>query len=342
MHLGNARTALVAWLSVRSRGGMLVWRVEDLDGPRSVPGRAAEQARELAWLGLDWDDGPWRGELGRSSAAPAEWWDEPWEESPGPEWWQSRRSARYAAALRRLEGQGRLFPCALSRRDLQQIASAPHGSVSGACGVSLRAAEYPADLRPTAVEPGWLERLLADETAAGEAGDSVRLRVEDEEICWHDLLYGRRCENLAETCGDFVLRRRDGVWSYQLAVVVDDAEQEVDEVVRGADLLDSTARQIWLQRCLGAPTPRYGHVPLLVGNDGEKLNKRDAALELAALRRSGVEASAIVGYLACTLGLRPEATPARPTELIAGFSWQRLRREPAVVPDDVATRLRHG
>jgi glutamyl-tRNA synthetase len=317
IHVGNARTALVAWLSVRRAGGSFVWRVEDLDAPRVVAGLEQEQQRDLAWLGLDWDEGPERGG------------------GFGP-YRQSQRFARYEDALRRLERAGRLFPCRRSRRELQEIASAPHGP---------EGPPYPPSLRPRCVEPGWLEAVLEGR----DPGAAVRFRVDPGEVAWEDLCLGSRRERVDRAVGDFVLRRRDGIWAYQLAVVVDDLEMAIDEVVRGADLVDSTGRQILLFEALGGRAPRFGHVPLMVparaagsAGSGEKLSKRDRSLTLGSLRDAGVEPELLVGYLAYTLGLRARVEPTNPRELLAGFRWDALLQGETPVPEDLATRLLRG
>ncbi|HUP24402.1 MAG TPA: tRNA glutamyl-Q(34) synthetase GluQRS [Thermoanaerobaculia bacterium] len=307
VHLGNARTALVAWLSVRARGGEMVYRVEDLDPPRVVAGMAEQQQRDLEWLGLDWDEGPNAG-------------------GSHPPYVQAERFGIYAATLRRLERDGRLFPCSLSRRELESIASAPHGR---------EGSPYPASLRPLDVGPGWLERVLAGEVRV----DAVRFRVEPGEVRWNDLLLGPQCERVDVEVGDFVLRRRDGLWAYQLAVVVDDVAMAITEVVRGADLLSSTGRQILLFEALGAAPPSFGHVPLLLGPGGQKLSKRARSLTLGSLREAGIPAEQVVGYLAWTLGLRDRVEPVRSRDLIESFSWAAIAREAVLVPDDLAQRL---
>jgi glutamyl-tRNA synthetase len=297
LHVGNARTALAAWLSVRSRGGAFVWRVEDLDPPRVVPGLAAKQREDLAWLGLDWDEGP---EIG----------------GPFAPYVQSERSAFYEEALDRLAAAGRLFPCRRSRKDLQAMASAPHGPEGSV--------PYPAAFRPQPLDPGWYESLRAAERPDA----AIRFRVDDRPVAWTDRVYGASVERLDATVGDFVLKRRDGLYAYQLAVVVDDLAMAIDDVVRGADLLDSTARQIRLIEALGGTPPAYAHVPLIVNAQGEKLSKRDRGLSLASLRESGEPPEALTGWLAWTLGLLDRPEPCRPVDLVPVFSWERIRRYP--------------
>jgi glutamyl-tRNA synthetase len=290
----------VAWLSVRSRGGELIWRIEDLDPPRTVPGAAAEQLADLAWLGLDWDEGP-RPDGGG-------------ERGPHGPYRQSLRGELYRRALARLDAAGRLFPCRRSRRDLQGLASAPHGAGG--------TPPYPQSLRPELLEPGWFERL----DAAARPDAAIRFRIDEAPVRFADRVRGEVEERLAETVGDFVLRRRDGLWAYQLAVVVDDLAMGVDEVVRGADLLPSTGRQIQLATALGGAPPAYAHLPLVVNARGEKLSKRDGGATLAALRTAGVPPERVAGWLGYTLGLLERPRPASPRELLPLFAWKRLRR----------------
>lgn len=308
LHLGSARTALAAWLSARSRRGTLIWRIEDLDPPRTVPGAAEEQLADLAWLGLDWDEGP-RADGGG-------------ETGPHGPYRQSLRGELYRRALVRLDAAGRLFPCRRSRKDLLGLASAPHGAGG--------APPYPKSLRPARIEPGSLERLEARERLDA----AIRFRVDDEPVHFTDRLRGEVEERVAETVGDFVLRRRDGLWAYQLAVVVDDLAMGVDEVVRGADLLASTGRQIQLVRALGGAPPAYAHLPLLLNERGEKLSKRDGGATLAELRAAGVAPERVVGWLAWTLGLLERPRPASPQALVSLFAWERLRRDDRVVSGD--------
>lgn len=304
IHVGNARTALVAWLSVRSQGGAFVWRLEDLDPPRVVPGMAEAAMEDLRWLGLDWDEGPDVG-------------------GPHEPYVQSLRSALYEEAIDRLAEAGRLFPCRRSRKDLQTLASAPHGPEGSA--------PYPIAFRPDRLDPDWLDRLRASE----KPDAALRFLVHDRLVEWTDRIHGPQTERVDRTVGDFVLKRRDGLWAYQLAVVVDDLQMEIDEVVRGADLLDSTARQIQLIEALGGNPPVYAHVPLVVNAQGEKLSKRDAGLTLRSLREAGVRPEALAGYLGWSLGLLDRPDPCAAAELIDQFSWDRIGTETWVLPEDL-------
>jgi glutamyl-tRNA synthetase len=303
VHVGNARTALAAWLSVRSRGGAFVYRLEDLDLPRVVPGMAEAQREDLLWLGLDWDEGPDMG-------------------GPHAPYAQSERSAFYEEALRKLAAAGHLFPCHLSRKDLQAMASAPHGGEE---------APYPASLRPRDVDPAWFDRLCT----APRPDAAIRFLVDERPVTFVDRVYGSLTERVDLAVGDFVLKRRDGLYAYQLAVVVDDLLMGIDDIVRGADLLASTARQIQLLEALGGTPPAYAHVPLVVSPQREKLSKRDQGLTLRSLRDAGVHPEELVGYLAFSLGLLDRSEPCRPADLVSLFTWERIRRENWRLPEDL-------
>ena len=286
MHLGNLFSALLAWLDARSQGGSMVFRVEDLDPDRCTLDRARQAADDLLWLGLDWDEG-----------------------GVEPVWCQSQRSGYYEGAFRSLEERGLVYPCYCSRAQ-RLAASAPHradGSVvySGRC--ARLTAEERAALEEQGRRPAW------------------RVRVPEERVTVTDLHLGPYTEDLARDCGDFILRRSDGVWAYQLAVVVDDALMGVTRVVRGADLLPSAPRQAWLHRTLGYEPPEHAHVPLLLAPDGRRLAKRDRDLDVGALRQRYAPEQ-LTGYLACWAGLLDRPESVRPRELISSFSWGKVPR----------------
>lgn len=280
MHLGNVFSALMAWLSVRSAGGTMVLRIEDLDPDRCRPEYAEQLKDDLRWLGLDWDV----------------------EQTP-----QSRRTEAYRERFERLREMGLVYPCYCSRGELH-AASAPHASDGNV------------------IYAGTCRDLTEEERAAKTRRPAWRLIVPDEEIAFHDGLQGEYRENLARECGDFIIRRSDGVYAYQLAVVTDDAEAGVTQIVRGRDLLSSTPRQIYLQRLLGLPTPEYYHVPLLVAPDGRRLSKREYDLDMGALRERCTP-EALLGCLAKLSGLRPTAEPVTAGELAAVFSWNFAAKE---------------
>ena len=290
LHLGNARTALLAWLHIRALGGVFVLRSEDIDTSRSRPEAQAANVQELRWLGLDWDEGP---DVGGRFAP----------------YVQSQRDGYYAAALEHL--QPHLFPCYLSRKDLQSIASAPHGR-SSVYGNAQRQANA---------------RLAARKQAEGKT-PSLRLRVPDDRVCVDDAVAGRHCWSLAEELGDVVLRRADGMWAYHLAVVVDDIAMNISHVLRADDLLPSTAAHLLLYRMLGQRPPRYSHVPLLLDQDGQRMAKRHGALTLQALQQRGVPAARVVGWLAYSAGLLERPQPCRPYELLPSFRLEALRLQP--------------
>ena len=287
MHLGNARTALLAWLDARSRGGRMLLRIEDLDTLRCTPALADGVRRDLEWLGLDWDA----------------------ETSP-----QSTRGPAYDQALARLGDQGLLYQCFCSRRELA-VVSAPHGEAGER--------RYPGTC--------WtLDPAARERRRASGRQPSLRVRMPDVPVRAVDRLHGPIVQNVAEAVGDIVVRRSDGLYAYQLAVVVDDAADGVTDVVRGDDLLGSTPRQVALQSMLGLPTPAYAHVPLVVGADGVRLAKRHGAPAVAALREAGVAAQRVVGWLAASAGLDSGRALARPHDLLAGFRLEDVPRRPAV------------
>lgn len=285
LHLGNLRTALVAWLFARAGGGRFLVRMEDLDRQTSSPEHERRQLEDLAALGLDWD-----GEVVR----------------------QSERFERYDAAIERLAAAGLVYECYCTRREIREAAAAPHGpgpelAYPGTCRELSPAARSArrAEGRPPAL------RLLA--------GGAV-VQVQD-----------RLCGTAEAVVDDVVLRRNDGVPAYNLAVVVDDAAQGVDEVVRGDDLLPSTPRQVLLARLLGVPVPAYAHVPLVLGSDGARLAKRHGAVTLADHAAAGRDAPAVLGLLAASLGLAGDGERVTASALLHRFDPDRLPREPWVL-----------
>jgi glutamyl-tRNA synthetase len=281
LHLGNLRTALLAWLFARSAGARFLLRVEDLDRSRVRPGIEEAQLWDLRAIGLDWD---------------------------GPVVRQSERMQLYEDAIARLEAEGLLYPCYCTRAEIRAAASAPHG---------ISAADR---------YPGTCRELTAAQRAEREASGrppALRVRSEDVRIAFEDRLLGR----FEEIVDDFVVRRNDGTPAYQLAVVVDDARQQIGEVVRGADLADSTPRQILLSRLLGLPEPNYAHVPLVLGPDGQRLAKRHGAVALSDRQERPDEVRA---WMARTLGLAEMGETPSMEDLIPRFEPERLPREPTV------------
>lgn len=286
MHLGNVLSALLSWLSARSQGGQWLLRIEDLDIGRSRPEFIAAMEDDLRWLGLEWDEGG----------------------SCNPDYCQSRRSRIYNEAIDRLIDKGLVYPCWCSRADLM-AANAPHQSDGRVV--------YAGTCRPA--EP----YLLHSAEARGGRIPAWRIRVPDATVSVNDLHYGDVSVNLARECGDFIIRRSDGVAAYQLAVVVDDALMGITEVVRGSDLLPSSPQQAWLHEQLGFTPPVFAHLPLLCASDGRRLCKRDKDLDMGALRATH-SPEQVIGRLAFLSGLRPTNEPVRADQLIADFDWSKI------------------
>jgi glutamyl-tRNA synthetase len=277
LHVGNLRTAVLAWLFARSTGRRFLVRVEDLDRARA--GAEAEQLRDLAAIGVNWDGGVVR---------------------------QTDREPLYTEAIGRLTAAGLSYECFCTRREIQEAPSAPHA--------------------PQGAYPGTCRNLSAAERELKRAARpaALRLRAARGEGTVQDMLHG----SYTGVVDDFVLRRNDGVAAYNLAVVVDDAAQGIDQVVRGDDLLPSTPRQAYLASLLDLPAPEYAHVPLVLNADGARLAKRDGAVTLGELARGGVGVEQVRDTLLASLGL-----PEGPLEqALAVFDPAALPREPWVWP----------
>lgn len=276
LHLGNLRTALLAWLFARSAGSRFLLRIDDLDPVRSRAEHEAQQLADLRAIGIDWDGEPLR---------------------------VSERAERHREALEALKAAGRVYPCWCTRREIREAAQAAHGPL------------------PEGAYPGTCKRLTAAERAERERSGrpaALRLDAGGELVRFRDRLHGE----VEGAVDDFVLWRADGTPAYNLAVVVDDADQGVEEVVRGDDLIDSTPRQLLLARLLGLRAPAYAHVPLVLGPDGARLAKRHGAVTLGE-----VAPDAAVAWMAESLGLGPARTAA---DLLGRFDPERLPREPTV------------
>lgn len=276
LHLGHARTFLVAWWSARSQGGRIVMRVEDLDGARSEQRYIDAALRDLEWLGLDWDGEPLI---------------------------QSSRVARLSAAITELVERGVAYPCTCTRGDVRNAQSAPQRGTTEP--------RYPGTCRGRYAS-------VADAEAQSGRPAGIRLRVPEGPVEFVDRLAGRQRFDVQAEVGDFLIARRNGAPAYQLAVVVDDAFQGVTEVVRGNDLLSSTARQIVLEQALGFSEPTWMHLPLVVDASGRRLAKREAALGLAELRENGVDPRAIVAFAARASGMQV-AELVTPSEALAAY-----------------------
>ncbi len=287
LHLGNLLAMLLAWLDCRSLGGELVFRMEDLDPARSKRVYIEAMAEDLSWLGLDWDRG--------------------W---PDPGYAQSRRTERYETAFQFLREKELVYPCWCSRSERLAAASAPHPGE----------AEWDHGCRCARLTP----KERAARLAAG-ARCAWKLRCPDETVSLTDGHYGPIAQNPAREAGDFIIRRADGIFAYQLAVSVDDLEMGVTRVVRGRDLLSSAPRQKWLIETLGGRAPDYCHAPLLTAAGG-KLSKRLGSLSTQVLRRES-SPEAVTGHLAFLCGLTETDAPVTPRELLSGFSWDKVKTE---------------
>ncbi len=285
LHIGNVRTAALAWLMSRQVGGGFVVRMEDLDTMTARREHERGQLDDLRAIGIDWD-----GSVAR----------------------QSERSSIYADAIETLRRAGLVYPCYCTRREIREAASAPHGD-------GLPEGAYPGTCRSLSAAQRRQREREGRPAALRLLSDGRRIAVDDE--------VAGRFEGLVD---DVVVRRNDGVAAYNLAVVVDDAAQGVTQVVRGDDLLPSTPRQIALQQLLGLPTPRYAHVPLVVGADGERLAKRHGASTLGELAALGVTTLDVVRWIATSIGCVASVTTPSIAALLGAFAPARLPLGPAV------------
>ncbi|MDB5353266.1 MAG: gltX2 [Planctomycetota bacterium] len=295
LHIGHARTFLVAWLAARSAGGRIILRIEDIDASRARPESIEASIADLRWLGLDWDEGPDVG-------------------GPNAPYLQSMRKLNYQAALDRLKAQERVYPCTCSRAEIARASSAPHPGEEGTSYLGTCA-----------------YRRAADAESLSGRSFCWRFRVPFGQIWWDDLVRGMIAGAPHANGGDFIVGRSSGEPAYQLAVVCDDAAMGVNQVVRGDDLISSTPRQILLYLALGLPEPEFGHVPLVLDADGQRLAKRDGSIKLAALRDSGVDPGRLVAILANSCGLAVSRERIRPDALIQAFLFEGIPKAPWIV-----------
>jgi glutamyl-tRNA synthetase len=294
LHLGNARTFLINWLIARQQGWKIIFRIEDLDGPRIKRGADQQAIDDLQWLGLDWDEGPI---------------------------YQSTRRERYRAAIEKLLTDGRAYPCICTRTevDAARAASAPHAEDGGTI--------YPGTCR------GRYQSLEDAQAHSRGREPAVRFDTRTKQIDFTDHFSGPHHFDVEHQLGDFVIAKGDGTPAYQLAVVLDDADMGVTDVIRGDDLIDSTPRQILLYRALGLEDqiPTYCHVPLVIGPDGRRLAKRHGDTRLAGYRDAGVPAGRIVSLLANWCGIsdvgRDNLTAK---DLLGRFDLSRVSHDPIV------------
>jgi glutamyl-tRNA synthetase len=307
LHLGNARTFLIAWLRVRSQSGTLVMRMEDLDHPKHKPGAEAAALDDLRWLGFDWDEGP---DLG----------------GPYAPYTQTERKACYAQALEVLRAKGLVYPCVCTRRDVETGQSAPHAEEGlyypGTCRGRFQ--DYASACRalPEGRLPAWRFRVAEGET-----------------VRYKDVFRGAYAQEVSALSGDFVLARDPQGAGYMLAVVADDAAMGITEVVRGDDLLSATPRQLLLYRALGLQPPAFLHVPLVVSEEGRRLAKRHGDTRIGALREAGLPPEKIIGLLAWWCGWADWGESLTLRELLPRFDLRTLPHAPAVLTPQVKAAL---
>lgn len=293
MHLGNVYSALMSYLSVKSRGGEWLLRIEDLDRQRCKTEYALQLMDDLRWMGLEWDEGP--------------------QTEKEREYFQSARQEIYDQAFERLRESGLIYDCYCRRADI--LASrAPHATDG------------------TIVYSGRCKNLTDEEREELSATrkPAQRIVVSDQTVEYIDGNYGRQTCNLARDCGDFIIRRADGNYAYQLAVVVDDALMGVNEVVRGNDLIDSTHQQIYLYDKLGYTTPSFYHLPLLMSKEGHRLAKRDQGTDMGYIRET-MTPERLMGRLMYWAGQIGEDEAITIEEAVKEFDWGNMRKENIVV-----------
>lgn len=297
-HIGNLFCFFLAWLSAKKQNGKIVLRMEDLDTQRTSLELANETMEDLRWLGLTWDYGP---SLSHDST----------------QYFQSERSSIYIKFFEQLKKKGLAYPCYCSRTDVKN-ANAPHLS----------------DGR--IVYPGTCKSLTSDQQARLSCfrPPAWRVSVKDETISFTDRLQGFYSQDLLFECGDFPIRRADGVFCYQLAVVIDDALMGVNEVVRASDLLSSTPQQIYLYQLMGLPVPEFIHIPTVLDSQGKRLAKRDSSISLHDLKKKYTREE-ILGRLAYMADLQTDATPRTLDDLLDMFCWENIRRDDIYLPPDL-------
>ncbi|WP_207763351.1 glutamyl-Q tRNA(Asp) synthetase [Bifidobacterium margollesii] len=325
MHIGNVYAALAAWLGVRSRNGRLLLRIEDIDTPRVRKDADRWIMDDLHWLGLDWDGEPI---------------------------YQSQRIDRYDQAIELLKRRSVTEADGITETGASSTSTTPLIYPCFCSRADIRAASAPNEGDGFIVYPGTCRRLDPQIRAARLArGDrhSWRIAMPANRVeTFDDLIFGAQRFDLTRELGDVVVKRSDGLFAYQLAVTVDDLLTGVNQIVRGRDLLRSTAVQLWIRENLIAagfttpsvpqsqshetsqspqparPLPQFAHLPLIDDPTGRRLAKRDKAWDLGAMREEGIAPQRIIGYCAWLLGLRPTAAPCTPDELLPGFSWRRI------------------
>lgn len=306
MHLGNVFSALLSWLSAHKQGGQWLLRIEDIDPQRSRQEYADCVMQDLEWLGLTWD---------------------------GEVVYQSQRTEIYAAYLEKLREQGVLYECHRTRADILAT-QAPHESDGRVVVHRKSPTTALSGKSPTTALPEGRENdtniSVANPLPLGRAGvglpGALRVEVPHRVVTIHDGHYGNVTVDLYDQVGDFIVRRKDGAYAYQLAVVVDDALMGVTEVVRGRDLLLSSPQQAFMAELLGLSVPQYVHFPLLTNEAGQRLSKRDKSMDMGELRQRHTPQE-IIGMLGHIAGILPHPTPATAEELLPLFDWDKVPRE---------------
>ena len=303
IHLGNVWTAFLTWLQVRQQKGTLILRIEDIDEQRSKPEYTQALLEDLAWLGLDWDEGPGKG-------------------GPYGPYIQQERYSLYEKALQELQAKHLLYPCYCSRARLQAI-GAPHEGEHR-------------------LYDGHCYGMPEEQRRQMDRKPSWRVHVPHVSVSFTDGSYGPFSDYLPRVCGDFVVRRADGLYAYQLAVAVDDGSMGITHVLRGRDLLSSTAQQIWLMEVLGYTPPSYTHVPMLIDASGNRLSKRQQGITVRSLRDRGVQADAILSALALAGGLVSERRLYHKGELLRLCNFQTMTTHDIVLGDTWLDELIHA
>jgi glutamyl-tRNA synthetase len=297
LHLGNVRTFLITWALARQQNMRIIMRIEDLDGPRVKPGAIDSTLKLLARLGIDWD---------------------------GPPVIQSTDLAPHAGAMTALAAKRCVYPCHLTRSEIERASSAPHAD-------DKPRPQYPAALRPR----DWPAQFTDDHT-------NWRFVVPDESVTVDDEFAGPQTFNLARSLGDFVVWTRRAQPAYQLAVVVDDDRQGITDVIRGDDLLESAACQTLLYKALDVPlVPRYIHLPLVIGPDGRRLAKRHGDTRLARYLDEGVSPDRVIGLIAHWCQISPQREPMSADTFVTAFDLTRLDHEPLTMTDEDDQWLRN-
>ena len=301
LHLGNLRTFLATWIHARQNNVDIMMRMEDLNIVRLKPGSMEQIYSDFKWLGLDWDLGAGLTENQLQDITQGSF----------SQYYQSNRNQIYVSAFQKLLNEGLVYPCSCSRKDIQMTQSAPHAE---------NELKYANTCR---------DRWKDEASAANHKGQvsSWRFRASDGVTEFYDGFFGQQSSKVLEWSGDFVIAQTRKQYSYQLAVVVDDADQGVNWVIRGSDLLMSSHRQIQLQEALGYPKVNYLHLPLLIGADGKRLAKRHGDWKISTLRAKGFSPEKVLGLLAWTLGQCAYGEKINLSDLYKSFNWSAINKQ---------------